>query len=124
MTISADELIALGPEATILNVGHRAGSREIAGAVRYRPSDLLEVEHLALPIDREHPVVLYADHGPDEHVEQIATKLRADGFADVRVFNATLRVFEDAGGETQDPSMEQIVPPQRPDHVQELDRRL
>jgi hypothetical protein len=123
-TTSLNELIAAGPKVTIINAGDRQGAREIRGAVRYRPSDLLEPEHLALPIAREQPVILYAAHGPTEKLREIADKLRGDGFADVRVAEVTLADYEQAGGETQEPTLEQVVPPMRPDEVQDLDRRL
>lgn len=124
MTITLDELLTPEPGTTIINAGRHAGGREIRGAVRYRPSDLLEPEHLALPIAREDPLVLYAEHGSDDHLLRIAGKLAGDGFEDVRVFEGTLADYERAGGETQAPSIEQAVPPMRPDEVQSLDRRI
>jgi hypothetical protein len=123
-TTSVNDLIAADPKVTIINAGDRQGGREIRGAVRYRPSDLLEPEHLALPIDREEPVILYAEHGPTDKLREIADKLRGDGFADVRVADVTLADYEQAGGETQEASLEQVVPPMRPEQVQDLDRRL
>ncbi len=124
MAISVEELLALSAGATIINAGHRAGSREIRGAIRYRPSDLLEPEHLSLPIARERPVVLYAESGDTDQLERIAAKMRGDDFTDVRVLTATLKAYEQAGGETQEASMEQVVPPQRSEEAQDLDRRL
>ena len=124
MAISVEDLLALRSGATIINAGSHAGKREIRGAIRYRPSDLLEAEHLALPIARERPVVLYAEGGADTSLERIAQKMRADDFSDVRVFSGTLREYEAAGGDTQEASTEQVVPPQRPSEVQDLDRRL
>jgi hypothetical protein len=124
MSISIEDLIALPPGATIINAGNHAGHREIRGAIRYRPSDLLEAEHLALPIAREQPVILYASGGPDDALEKLAAKMRGDGFTDVRVLGASLHDYDAAGGETQEASVEQVVPPQRPDEVQDLDRRL
>lgn len=121
MTI--EELRSLGPGATIINAGKHAGHREIRGAVRYRPDDLLEPAHLAIPLPHDRPVVLYAEHGADHTLEQIAEKMRGDGFRDVRVLDLSIKDWEAAGGETQDPSMEQVVPPQRPEEVQDLDRR-
>ena len=46
MTITVDELLQLPSGATVINAGKHAGSREIRGAIRYRPSDLLETPHL------------------------------------------------------------------------------
>lgn len=124
MSISAGELVGHDPHTTIINAGKHAGKREIRGAIRYRPSDLLEAEHLVLPIERDRRVILYAEHGSDETLLRIADKLRADGFTDVRVFEGTLAAYEQAGGETQEASMEQVVPPTEPGEVQKLDRRL
>jgi hypothetical protein len=63
MAISIDDLLTLPHGATIINAGRHAGKREIRGAIRYRPSDLLAPDHLALPIARQRPVVLYAEGG-------------------------------------------------------------
>lgn len=119
-----DELLRPDRKATIINAGDHQGSREIRGAVRYRPSDLLEPEHLALPIAHDAPVILYAAHGPTDKLQKIAEKMRGDLFTDVRVFEGTLKDYENAGGETQDASIEQGVPPMRADEAQKLDRRI
>ena len=67
METTVDELPALADSgATILNVGARGGHREIRGAVRYRPRDLLTPEHLAIPIAPDGPVVLYDEDGGGE----------------------------------------------------------
>jgi rhodanese-related sulfurtransferase len=124
MNVSSSELLSQDPYTTIINAGEHPGKREIRGAVRYRPGDLLEAEHLALPIAHESSVILYAEHGSDERLERIADKLRTDGFADVRVYEGTLAAYEQAGGATQDASVEQVVPPSQPDEVSFLDRRL
>jgi hypothetical protein len=124
MSITLAELLAADPRTTIINAGRHAGTREIRGAIRYRPSDLLESEHLALPIDHDALVVLYAEHGSDATLEKIAAKMSADGFANVSVFAGTLSDYEGAGGETQAASTEQVVPPSEPGEVQDLDRRL
>ena len=124
MTITVDELRALPAGATIINAGHHAGKREIRGAIRYRPHDLLEPAHLALPVQHKRTVVLYAENGPSDELTQIAEKMSADGFTDVRVLGATLDDYEKAGGDLKEASTEQIVPPSRPSEVQDLDRRL
>jgi rhodanese-related sulfurtransferase len=124
MSMTAEDLIGMTSGATIINVGKHGGSREIRGAIRYRPSDLLDAEHLALPIARERPVVLYAEGGASDELGQIAEKFRSDGFKDVRALDASLHDYEQAGGETQEASMEQVVPPHRSEEVQTLDRRL
>ena len=125
METTVEELRKLATEgATILNVGKHAGHREIRGAVRYRPHDLLTPEHLAIPIAPDKPVVLYDENGRGDLTQQIDAKLRANGFGDVRVLQGGFAAWESAGGETQEPSMEQMVPPMRGSEVQELDRRI
>lgn len=124
METTADELRALGESAaTILDVGSHAGRREIRGAVRYRPRDLLTPEHLALPIAHDRPVVLYDERGDGERTGQIAERLIAEGF-DARVLRGGFAAWQSIDGPTQEASVEQIVPPMRSSEVQGLDRRI
>ncbi len=125
MNITVDQLIALGQNgATIINAGKHAGSREIRGAVRYRPDDLLTASHLALPLATDLPIVLYDEHGSNKHLAEIAEKLQANGHADVRVLEGGFAAYAAANEPTQEASTEQIVPPTKPDEVQALDRRI
>jgi rhodanese-related sulfurtransferase len=125
METTVNDLAALTESgATIVNVGKHAGHREIRGAVRYRPHDLLTPDHLAIPIAPEKPVVLYDERGDGDLTAQIAEKFRASGFRDVRILTGGFAAWETAGGATQEPSMEQLVPPMRASQVQELDRRI
>jgi hypothetical protein len=123
-TISVDELLHPTGKATIMNVGDGQGRREVRGAVRYRPQDLLEVEHLVLPIAHDQAVILYAEHGPTPKLGEIAEKMAHQGFADVRVANTSFADYESRGGETQEPSIEQVVAPSKPTEGQPLDRRV
>lgn len=125
MDITVDELRALqNTSATVLNVGKHGGHREIRGAVRYRPHDLLTPERLAIPIAPDAPVVLYDEKGDGDLTTEIAEKLRANGFADVRRLTGGYAAWEAASGETQEPSIEQVVPPMRASEAQPLDRRI
>jgi 3-mercaptopyruvate sulfurtransferase SseA len=125
MDITAEELRALADTgATILNVGKHQGHREIRGAVRYRPHDLLTPDHLAIPIAPDKPVVLYDEKGNGDLTAQVAAKLTANGFTDVRILSGGFAAWEQADGPTQEPSLEQVVPPTKPSEVQELDRRV
>lgn len=125
METTVDELRTLAAQgATIINVGQHAGHAEIRGAIRYRPHDLLAAAHLTLPIAPEKPVVLYDEKGNGDLTAQIAAKLSEQGFSDVRTLRGGYAAWHDAGGETQEPSMEQVVPPARASEVQELDRRI
>jgi rhodanese-related sulfurtransferase len=125
METTVDELRELAKTgATILNVGKHAGHREIRGAVRYRPHDLLTPDHLAIPIAAEKPVILYDEHGNGDLTNQIAEKLKANGFKDVRTLQGGYTAWEKANAETQEPSIEQVVPPTKRSEVQQLDRRI
>jgi 3-mercaptopyruvate sulfurtransferase SseA len=125
MEITVEELRALGDfGATVVNVGKHQGRREIRGAIRYRPHDLLTPERLALPIAIDKPVVFYDEKGDGDLTEQIAEAFRANGFEGARILKGGFTAWEAAGGPTQEPSLEQVVPPERPDEVQKLDRRI
>jgi rhodanese-related sulfurtransferase len=125
MQTTVDEVRALAAQgATILNVGKHQGRAEIRGAVRYRPNDLLAPEHLAIPIAPDKPVVLYDETGKGDLTDQVAEKLEQNGFSDVRTLEGGFAAWEAAGGETQEASLEQAVPPVQPSEVQGLDRRL
>ncbi len=125
METTVEELRALGPNgATIINVGHHAGKREIRGAIRYRPHDLLTPSHLALPIAPELPVILYDEHGKSDDLQRIAERFQQSGFNDVRILQGGFAAWEAANGEIQEPSMEQVVPPSKQSEVQQLDRRV
>ena len=124
MQITVDEVRALGEGGvTVINVGAHAGAEEIRGAIRYRPHDLLTPEHLALPIAAERPVVLYDEDGRGDLTTEIAGRFTAQGY-DARVLKGGFRAWKQGDGPTQEPSLEQVVPPFRPAEVQELDRRL
>jgi 3-mercaptopyruvate sulfurtransferase SseA len=125
METTVEELRTLADTgATILNVGKHAGHREIRGAARYRPNDLLKPDHLAIPIAQDKPVILYDEHGNGDLTKQIAEKLRANGFTDVRTLQGGYSAWEKAEAPTQEPSIEQVVPPTHPSEVQQLDRRI
>jgi 3-mercaptopyruvate sulfurtransferase SseA len=125
METTVEELPALIADgATVLNVGKHAGHREIRGAVRYRPHDLLTPEHLAIPIAPDKPVILYDERGDGDQTAKIADKLVGDGYSDVRILRGGFAAWEAANGDTQEPSLEQVVPPVRASEVQELDRRV
>ncbi|HZO95355.1 MAG TPA: rhodanese-like domain-containing protein [Candidatus Baltobacteraceae bacterium] len=122
--MTVDELHSLGENgATILNVGKHAGHEEIRGAVRYRPHDLLVAERLVLPLAPDKPVVLYDERGGESDTERIAEKLRAEGFR-VEVLDGGFAAWSDANGPTQQPSMDQVVPPSRAGEAGKLDDRI
>jgi len=125
MDISVEQLRALGENgATIVDVGKHQGRREIRGAVRYRPHDLLTPDRLALPLAPDKPVVLYDEKGDGDLTKQIAAKLIASGFSDVRTLTGGFAAWEAAEAPTQEASLEQVVPPTHASEVQKLDRRV
>lgn len=111
MNETASNVLTRAPGATIINAGTHPGKREIAGAIRYDPKELLAAEHLALPIAHDGSVVLYAEHGADKQLEKIAEKFRAEGFANVSIYEGTFADYEKTGGGTQESSTQQIIPP-------------
>jgi len=114
MNITVEELLALSKSgATIINAGKHAGSEEIRGAIRYRPNDLLTAEHLALPLAPELPLVLYAESGNTPDIDTIAARLRKSGYPDVRILAGGFAAYKATGAPTQEPSMEQLVPPSK-----------
>lgn len=125
MNISIDELRALGDAgATVINVGKHAGSREIRGAIRYRPDDLLVAARLALPLATNLPIVLYDERGNGRSLAEIAEKLRHNGYPDVRLLEGGFAAYLAADGPLQEASTEQVVPPTKPQEVEALDRRI
>ncbi len=125
MDITVDELRALADTgATILNVGKHAGRREIRGAARYRPHDLLTPDHLAIPIAPDKPVILYDENGDGDLTKQIAEKLQHNAFTDVRILQGGFAAWEKANAPTQESSLEQVVPATSSSEVQKLDRRI
>jgi 3-mercaptopyruvate sulfurtransferase SseA len=125
MNITVDELLALGENgATVINVSKHAGSKEIRGSIRYRPSDLLTADHLVLPIATELPLVLYTEAGDTLDTFAIAQNLTESGYPSARILEGGFKAYEAAGAPTQETSMEQIVPPSKKDEVQALDRRI
>jgi rhodanese-related sulfurtransferase len=111
MNITASDILRLAPGTTIINAGKHPGKNEIAGAIRYDPKELLEAEHLALPIAHQSAVVLYAEHGSDDHLRKVADKMRDQGFSNVGIYDGTFADYEKAGGAVQPSSTQQIIPP-------------
>jgi len=105
-------------------VGKHGGHAEIRGAARYRPHDLLTPDHLAIPVAQDKPVILYDEHGDSDLTNQIAEKLTANGYKDVRTLRGGFSAWQKAGGAMQEPSIEQVVPPTNKSEVQQLDRRI
>ena len=68
--------------------------------------------------------MLYDEKGDGDLTRQIAERLAANGFTDVRILEGGFAAWEQADGPSQEPSLEQVVPPTRTSEVQELDRRV
>jgi hypothetical protein len=121
-TITAPQLRALGGKVTILNVGRHQGSREISGAIRYRPDDLLNVDRLALPLPSDLPVVIYGAGNNELRTHAIAARLEEEGYA-VSFLESGLDGWREIGGEDQEATLEQLVPPTNAREERELNRR-
>jgi rhodanese-related sulfurtransferase len=123
ITVDALRSMASGT-VTILDVGEHAGKAEIRGAVRYRPHDLLRPERLVLPLAPQIPIVLYDQDGRADLTHKVADKLRGSGYSNVRILQGGFAAWHDAGGETQEASLEQLVPATAARDEQALDRRI
>lgn len=123
--ITVESLRGMAPATvTILDVGQHAGKAEIRGAVRYRPHDLLLPDRLVLPLAPQIPIVLYDQDGGADLTRKVADKLRESGYSNVRILHGGFAAWRDADGETQEPSLEQLVPATEGREAQALDRRV
>lgn len=91
-----------------LDVRKHARGEQIRGALRYDPKALLGEERLALPLDRERPIVIYAED--DEAAGRVAARLRDQGYARAAVLTGGIEAWKAAGLPTEEITQEQPVP--------------
>jgi len=91
-----------------LDVRKHARGEQIRGALRYDPKTLLDEEHLALPLEHDRPIVVYAED--DEAAGRVAARLRDQGYAKAAVLTGGIDAWKAAGLPTEAVTQEQPVP--------------
>ena len=112
-SIGIDDLIAhvTANDVFVLDLRKGGHGKQIYGAIRYDPKKLLDAPKLALPLPKsEGLIVLYDEDGTSDRLPEIAAKLKAQGFAEIRSLAGGFEAYEEAGGKLEDETMEQPVP--------------
>ncbi len=112
-TISVDDVIrhVEAGDVVLLDVRRSTHGKQIYGAVRYDPKKLMDAAKLAIPLPKTAgSIVLYDEKGDSKSMEEIADKLRAEGFAELRTLEGGFAAYESAGGKTEETTIEQPVP--------------
>lgn len=91
-----------------LDVRKHARGEQIRGAVRYDQQALLSEERLALPLDRDRQIVVYADD--DEGAQRVAARLREQGYEKTAVLDGGIEAWKEAGMPTEQLTQEQPIP--------------
>jgi rhodanese-related sulfurtransferase len=94
----------------VLDVRTHAGKEQIRGAIRYDVKRLMAEEHLALPLDRDRRLVVYADD--DRRAEELAEHLRAQGYRDAAILEGGFDAYRKAGLPVEGLTQEQPIPGQ------------
>lgn len=92
----------------ILDARRHPGKEQIRGAVRYKERALLTEERLTLPLPHDGRIVVYADS--DEDAEQVAARLREEGYTQAAVLEGGFEAYCEAGLPTEELTQEQPVP--------------
>jgi rhodanese-related sulfurtransferase len=91
-----------------LDVRSKSGKEQIRGAVRYDAKALLSEERLTLPLPHESRIVVYGDD--EERAEQVAARLREQGYGDVAVLEGGFEAYREAGLPIEETTQEQPIP--------------
>jgi rhodanese-related sulfurtransferase len=95
----------------LLDVRRSKHGKQIYGAISYDPKKLKDAARLVLPLPKSDGlIVLYDASGGSKELDELAERLRADGYATVRALEGGFKAWEDAGGKTEDETIEQPVP--------------
>lgn len=92
----------------VLDARSHPGKEQIRGALRYDPKALLSEEHLTLPLPHDGRIVVYADD--ERRAEEIAQRLRDEGYADAAILEGGFDAYLQAGLPTEEITQEQPVP--------------
>lgn len=92
----------------ILDARRHPGKEQIRGALRYDERALLTEERLTLPLPHEGRIVVYADS--DAEAEDVATRLREQGYHQAAVLEGGFDAYRAAGLPTEEITQEQPVP--------------
>jgi rhodanese-related sulfurtransferase len=112
-TIASADLVrhVAANDVFLLDLRSSRQGKQIYGAIRYDPRKLLDAPKLALPLPKtDGLIVLYDEHGASDQLDDIGAKLRAEGFAEVRILEGGFQAYEAAEGKLEDATMEQPVP--------------
>ena len=111
--IGIDDLIrhVAANDVFVLDLRRSVHGKQIYGAIRYDAKKLLDAPKLALPLPKtDGLIVLYDEDGTSDAMTAIGTKLREEGFAEVRVLVGGFKAYQAADGKLEDATMEQPVP--------------
>ncbi len=95
----------------LLDLRRSVHGGQIYGAIRYDTHKLRDAEKLILPLPKEDGlIVLYDESGDGKVLEEIAAKLQADGYGELRALEGGFKAWTDADGKTEAETIEQPVP--------------
>ncbi len=95
----------------LLDLRRSTHGEQIYGAIRYDPHKLRDAPKLILPLPKNDGlVVLYDEDGSGKNLDEIADKLREDGYGALRLLEGGFKAWKDADGKTEEATIEQPVP--------------
>lgn len=92
----------------IVDARRHPGKEQIRGALRYDERALLDEERLTLPLPHNGRIVVYADS--EDEAEQVAARLREEGYTQAAVLEGGFDAYREAGLPTEEITQEQPVP--------------
>jgi rhodanese-related sulfurtransferase len=92
----------------IIDARRHPGKEQIRGALRYDERAMLTEERLTLPLPHDGRIVVYADS--DDEAEQVAARLREQGYAQAAVLEGGFDAYREAGLPTEEITQEQPIP--------------
>ena len=92
----------------VIDARSHPGKDQIRGALRYDPKALLAADRLILPLPEDTGIAVYAED--ETRAEEIAQRLRAEGYAKACVLEGGLEAYRESGLPTEALTEEQPVP--------------